>query len=89
MTFIYQNVHYPALARNNGISGTVVVSFVVEKDGTVSSVEPVRKLGGGLTRAAVDAIEAINAKGMKFSPGIQNEAFVRVKFNMPIKFKLE
>ena len=47
MTFIYQNVHYPALARNNGISGTVVVSFVVEKDGTVSSVEPVRKLGEG------------------------------------------
>ena len=89
LNFIYQNVDYPARARNNGIEGTVVVSFVVEKDGSVSSIAPLREVGGGCTQAAVDALRAINERGRKFSPGIQNGAFVRVKFNIPLHFRLE
>lgn len=88
MAFIYKNIKYPSLARTNGIEGNVVVSFVVERDGSVSSVEPLRKVGGGCTEAAVSAIEAINKAGLKFSPGIQNERTVRVKFTMPVQFRL-
>ncbi len=89
LSFVQSRVGYPALARENGIQGTVVVSFTVEKDGTISDIDPVREVGGGCTAAAVKAIQAINQEGAKFKPGIQGGLPVRVRFNLPVKFSLQ
>lgn len=89
LTFVQQGVKYPAMARNNGIQGVVVVKFVVERDGAVSGIEAIRTLGGGCTEAAVKALERINTTGLRFTPGIQGDNPMRVAFNLPVKFALE
>lgn len=89
MAFIYKHLKYPSFARENGIQGNVVLSFVVEKDGSISGIEALRKVGGGCTEQAIGALEAINEEGQKFSPGIQNMRKVRVKFTLPVQFRLE
>ena len=89
LRFVQSRVNYPGLARENGIEGTVVVSFIVERDGTISSVTSVRGVGGGCTEAALKAVNAINKEGQIFLPGRQGGRNVRVKFNLPVKFKLE
>ena len=52
LTFLNSNVKYPARARENGIEGTVVLSFVVQKDGSVTDIEVVKGVGGGCTAEA-------------------------------------
>ncbi|CAH0999276.1 hypothetical protein LEM8419_00573 [Neolewinella maritima] len=88
LRFVQGGITYPPLARNNGMEGVVVVQFVVEKDGTVSSLKPIREVGGGCTQAALQAIERINTEGLTFTPGIQAGHPVRVAFNLPVKFQL-
>lgn len=87
--FVQSRANYPALARENGIEGTVVISFTVEKDGTVTDVIPARKVGGGCTESALKAVNAINLEGQRFLPGRQGGQLVRVRYNLPVKFKLE
>ncbi|MGK0387581.1 MAG: protein TonB [Maribacter sp.] len=83
--FISKNVRYPAIARENGIQGTVVIRFVVEKDGTVSNIEVLRDLGFGLGDEAKKVIQ----KMPKWERvGRQNGRDVKVYFTMPIKFQL-
>ncbi|MGB3799378.1 MAG: energy transducer TonB [Lewinella sp.] len=89
MQFIAGQIRYPATARENGIEGTVYVRFVVEKDGTVSAVEALRKVPGGCTEEALRAVQQINEKTEGFRPGLQAGQPVRVMFNMPIKFQLD
>jgi len=88
LTFVQSRVKYPTMARENGIQGQVVVSFIVEKDGTISEVTPLRRVEGGCTEEAVRAIKAINEVGERFKPGMQGGRAVRVKFNLPVKFSL-
>jgi len=87
--FVQSRVKYPALARENGIEGTVVVQFTVEIDGTISAVLPARKVGAGCTEAALKAVNAITKEGQLFKPGMQAGNPVRVRFNLPVKFQLE
>ncbi len=89
LAFVQSRVRYPAMARENGLQGTVVVSFTVEKDGSISAIEAVRKVAGGCTEEALKAVEAINNEGQKFTPGMQQGRAVRVRFNLPIKFALQ
>lgn len=88
LAFVQSRVNYPAMARENGIQGTVVVSFTVEKDGSISDVVAAREVAGGCTAAAIQAVEAINEEGANFKPGIQGGLPVRVRFNLPVKFSL-
>ena len=85
INFIARNVKYPAIARENGIQGTVVVRFVVEKDGSVSNIEVLRDLGYGLGEAAKKVIQTM-PKWERV--GRQNGRDVKVYFTMPIKFQL-
>jgi protein TonB len=72
------------MARESGIQGKVFVTFVVEKDGSITDVKVLRGIGGGCDEEAVRVI-----KGMpKWSVGKQRGKPVRVQFNMPIVFKL-
>ena len=88
LAFLNKHLDYPSLARQNGIEGTVVVRFVVERDGTVSNLETVRGQPGGLSEAALKAVREINSRGIKFQPGMQQGRKVRVSFNLPIRFTL-
>ncbi|PPK85414.1 TonB family protein [Neolewinella xylanilytica] len=89
LRFVAEQIRYPRAARDNNIQGTVYVRFVVEKDGSVSSVEALRKVAGGCTEEALRAVEQINHKSAGFRPGFQGGRPVRVMFNMPIKFQLD
>lgn len=85
INFVSKNVKYPAVARENGIQGTVVVRFVVEKDGSVSNIEVLREPGFGLGEEAKRVVERM-PKWERV--GRQNGRNVKVYFTMPIKFKL-
>ena len=89
LEFIYGNIKYPAIARENGIEGMVVVTFVVEKDGTVTDARVVRDIGGQCGQEALRVVSLMNDKGIKWEPGKQRGRPVRVQFNLPVRFKLE
>lgn len=83
--FLKRNLNYPQEAKNAKLEGTVVITFVVEKDGSVSTVEARNDIGGGCAAEAIRLIRSFP----KFTPG-QNEAgeAIRVKFKQPITFKI-
>ena len=89
LAFIYQNIVYPIVARENGNEGNVVVKFVVEKDGSVSNPEIMRNVEGGCGEEAIRVINLMNTVGVVWKPGISKGDTVRSEFIVPIKFKLE
>lgn len=89
LEFIYENINYPALARDNNIEGTVVVSFVVNKDGRIANAEVVRDIGGGCGAEALRIVRMMNDMPESWIPGMQRGRPVRVLFNLPVKFRLE
>lgn len=89
LKFIYENIEYPPIARENGVEGTVVISFVVEKDGVVRDTKIVREIGGGCGEEALRVVELMNTSGKRWIPGKQRGKPVRVMFNLPVKFKLK
>jgi protein TonB len=82
--FLRDNIRYPAIARESGIQGTVFITFVVERDGSITDVKIVRGIGGGCDEEAVRVVERMP----KWTPGKQRGRAVRVQFNMPIRFVL-
>ncbi len=84
MKFVANNVKYPQEAKDKEIDGRVFVSFVVEKDGSVSNVKVMRGIGGGCDEEAVRVISAMP----KWKPGIKDGKPVRVSYMMPLTFKL-
>ncbi len=89
LQFIYDNIQYPAIARENGIEGTVVVRFVVEADGSIKQAEVVRDIGGRCGEEALRVVNMMNKLPQKWTPGKQRGKPVRVWFNLPVKFILE
>lgn len=85
MKFMVENLKYPEIAKKSGIQGRVFVTFVVEKDGTVTDVRILRGIGAGCDEEAVRVIEAMP----RWLPGKFNGEPVRVRFNMAIHFSLE
>lgn len=83
--WLSENVKYPPVARENGIEGTVYVSFVVWKDGTIQNVQVKRGISGGCNEEALRVVRAMPT----WKPGRQNGKAVNVAFTLPIKFKLE
>ncbi len=82
--FLADNIKYPAIARENGIDGTVYVGFVVWNDGSIRNVEVKRGRSGGLNEEAARVI----AMMPNWKPGRQNGKPVNVAFTVPIKFTL-
>ncbi|MCB0662356.1 MAG: energy transducer TonB [Saprospiraceae bacterium] len=85
LEYIYKNIKYPAIARENGVEGTVVVQFVVEKDGSITASKVVRDIGAGCGDEAQRIVDMMP----KWIPGRQRGNAVRVQFNLPVRFKLE
>ena len=84
-TFIERNLVYPQLAKDNKIEGKVFVTFVVEKDGSISGVKVLRDIGYGCGAEAIRVV----MKMPKWKPGKQRGVPVRVQYNLPIVFKLK
>lgn len=84
LEFIYKNIKYPIIAVENGIKGTVVVSFLVDKDGNTSDFKIVRDIGGGCGQEAIRVVKNMP----QWIPGIQQGRKVNVRYNMPVKYKL-
>jgi len=85
LRFIYSKINYPTIARENGIEGIVMISFIVEKDGTITSPEILRDIGGGCGKEALRVISQMP----NWTPGYQRTQAVRVQFRIPIKFELK
>jgi len=83
-TFLAKNIKYPAEARRNGVQGRVIISFIVEKDGSLSDVRLRRGIGSGADEEAVRVIKI----SPNWHPGIQNGHPVRVSYSVPISFTL-
>lgn len=83
--YLQKAISYPEKAKKDKIEGTVYVSFIVEKNGTISNVKVLRGIGGGCDEMAVSAIQNMPA----WTPGMQRGKAVRVQFNMPVKFALD
>lgn len=83
--FIDEKMEYPELAKNNGIEGTVVIRFVVERDGTIANPEIIRDIGAGCGKEALRIVKTFP----RWNPGKQRGRPVRVQFNLPVKFNIE
>ena len=86
MKYIAENIKYPVIAQENGIQGRVICQFVVEKDGKVSDIQVVRSSG----EASLDkeAQRVINSMP-RWKPGKQRGKPVRVKYTLPVNFRLQ
>lgn len=82
--YLRDNLKYPAEAKANKIEGKVFMSFIVEVDGKINNIRVDRKLGYGTDEEAVRVVE----ESPNWTPGILNGKPVRVKYNIPISFKL-
>jgi protein TonB len=84
MKYLATNIVYPKQAREAGIKGTVYVTFVIEPDGSVSSVVSLRGVPGGCTEEAERVVKSMP----DWEPGKQRGKAVRVRLNLPVKFNL-
>lgn len=89
LEFIYKNIKYPTIARENNVQGTAVVTFVIEKDGSISNIEILRDPGAECGAEAVRVVEMMQNLPNKWLPGRQGNENVRVRFNLPVKFRLD
>ena len=84
-SFIVKNISYPELARKEGITGTVYVGCIIEKDGSVTNAKVKRGIGGGCDEEALRVISMMPP----WEPGTAKGEPVRVAMNIPIKFALD
>lgn len=84
MAWLTKNLKYPSVAQENGIQGRVMVSFVVNKDGSIVDPKIVRSVDPSLDKEAIRVVSAMP----KWTPGRQRGKTVRVKYSLPVTFRL-
>ena len=85
MGYLRDNMHYPTVAAENGVQGRVVVGFVVERDGSITDVNVLRSVDPSLDREAMRVVKSMP----RWQPGKQNGSAVRVKYQVPVSFRLQ
>ena len=85
MSYLSSNTKYPVVAQENGVQGRVIISFVVERDGSISDVKVARSVDPSLDREAQRVVKSMP----KWTPGKQNGQTVRVKYTVPVVFRLQ
>lgn len=83
--WVQERVRYPQIAQENGVSGKVVLSFVVEKDGTLTNIEVLQSPDRSLADEAVRVLKT----SPKWEPGQQRNQPVRVKYTLPVDFRIQ
>ncbi len=84
MQFISSHIHYPKLAKESNVQGTVYITFVVNKNGEIADVETKRGIGSGCEEEAMRVVKSMP----HWSPGLMNGNTVRVQYILPVKFSL-
>lgn len=82
--YLVDNLKYPEQAKKEKITGKVYISFVVERDGSISNAEVLRGIGGGCDEEALRVVRNMP----KWKPGTQRNKPVRVQYTLPLNFKL-
>ena len=85
LKFLQDNLKYPENAMKNNVQGRVIVQFVVEKDGTLTEFKVARSVDPDLDAEALRVLQTMP----KWKPGMQRGKLVRVKFTVPVSFKLQ
>lgn len=85
MNFLTSNVNYPESAKTNNIEGRTLVSFVVEKDGSITDIEVLRGFDKDCDAEAVRVVSTMP----KWKPGVKDGETVRCRFNLPFTFKIK
>lgn len=85
MKYLGTNIKYPTISQEMGSKGRVIVQFVVDKDGTITNPEVVRGVDAYLDKEAIRVISSMP----KWKPGVQNGKKVRVKYTVPVVFRLQ
>ena len=85
LDYLHDNIKYPESCRRDSIQGRVIISFVVEKDGSINSAEIVKGVHEQLDAEALRVIDAMP----KWKPGKQRGKTVRVKYAIPVNFRLD
>lgn len=85
LKFLQDNLKYPENAMKNNVQGRVIVQFVVEKDGTLTEFKVARSVDPDLDAEALRVLQTMP----KWKPGMQRGKIVRVKFTVPVSFKLQ
>lgn len=85
MRFLSKNIKYPPIAQENGIQGRVILQFVVNKDGSIVDVTVARSVDPYLDKEAVRVVKMMP----KWTPGKQRGKPVRVKYTLPVMFRLQ
>ncbi|MCP9235794.1 energy transducer TonB [Lewinella sp. JB7] len=88
LEYIYQRALYPAEAREQGISGTAVVAFIVERNGLINRPEILRDPGGGLGLSALRSVIGMQREVL-WRPAFKDGAPVRYRVVLPVRFRLE
>ena len=84
MKYLQKNIKYPSICQEQGIQGRVIVQFVVEKDGSITDVQVIKAINPYLDKEAVRVVSTMP----KWSPGKQRGKPVRVRFTLPVTFRL-
>jgi protein TonB len=85
LRFVNKSIKYPVIAQENGIQGRIICSFVINRDGSVVDAEVVRGVDPSLDKEALRVINTMP----NWSPGKQRGKPVRVKYTIPITFRLQ
>lgn len=83
--WVYDNIVYPEIAKENGVQGRVTLQFEIGKDGTVTNVKVLRGVDSSLDKEAVRVV----SNSPKWTPGKQRGKAVKVKYNFPVTFQLK
>ncbi|MCB9285321.1 MAG: TonB family protein [Lewinellaceae bacterium] len=82
---IYKNIHYPAIARENGLEGMALFRFVVDKEGKITDLQTMRGLCRDIENECLRVISLLP----EWAPGEKEGVPVKVQYNLPVKFRLE
>ena len=85
MQYLSSHIKYPVIAEENGIQGRVICTFVVERDGSITDVKIAKSVDPSLDKEAMRVVSSMP----KWIPGKQNGSAVRVKYNVPVSFRLQ
>lgn len=85
MKYLSSHIKYPVVAEENGIQGRVIATFVVERDGSISDVKVFKSVDPSLDKEAIRVLKSMP----KWIPGRQNGSAVRVKYTVPVTFRLQ
>ena len=83
--YLSKNIKYPVVAEENGIQGRVIVTFVVERDGSITDVKVAKSVDPSLDKEATRVVKSMP----HWIPGKQNGSAVRVKYTVPVTFRLQ